>query len=73
MPKELECVKTSGFDNKCLKNCEGLYITSYFKSEMKEDSFSDFWSKVEDDYMRYKSRKDVEFPEALKGYLLKVF
>ena len=34
---------------------------------MHEESFSDFWAKVEDDYMKYKSRKAVNFPDELKG------
>ena len=34
---------------------------------MKEDSFADFWSKVEADYMKFKSRKPVDFPKDLKG------
>ena len=55
-------------DDKCQKSCEGLYVTSYFKSEMNKDSFANFWSKVEVDYMKYKGRKAVNFPEELKGF-----
>ena len=50
-----------------MKSCEGLYVTSYFKSKLGEDSFADFWSKVEDDYMKYKGRKSVNFPDELEG------
>ena len=67
-PNELKCVeKIDVIDSKCIKSCEGLYVTSYFKSEMKEDSFTKFWSKVEADYMKYKSRKIVHFPDELNG------
>ena len=67
-PNRLQCVKqVAKFDGKCRKNCEGLYVTSYSKSKLNEDSFSDFWSKVEDDYMKFKSRMSVNFPDELKG------
>ena len=42
-------------------------ITSYFKSKMDEESFADFWAKVEDDYMKYKGRETVNFPDEMKG------
>ena len=62
------CVqKVKVIDEKCRKSCEGLYVTSYFKSEMKENSFSIFWSKVEADYKKYKGRQEMTFPEDLKG------
>ena len=67
-PKDLQCVeKVKVIDEKCRKSCEGLYVTSYFKSQMNEESFADFWAKVEADYMKYKARKAVHFPEELKG------
>ena len=64
----MSCVeKIEVIDLKCRRSCEGLYVTSYFKSEMKEDSFDDFWSKVETDYMKYKGRQTVVFPDELTG------
>ena len=67
-PTEMSCVeKIEVIDLKCRRSCEGLYVTSYFKSEMKEDSFDEFWSKVEADYMKYKGRQTVNFPDDLKG------
>ena len=69
-PETMQCVKEiEVFDGQCREGCEGLYVTSYFKSEMKEDSFDDFWSKVEADYMQYKGRQTVVFPDELKGWL----
>ena len=68
MPKQLKCAKeVELIDKNCKKSCEGLYVTSYFKSQMNEDSFADFWSKVRYDYMKYKIRKDVDFPKELRG------
>ena len=65
---ELECVEQIDvIDTECRKSCEGLYVTSYFKSEMKENSFSIFWSKVEADYKKYKGRQEMTFPEDLEG------
>ena len=71
-PDKIQCVKEiTVLDEKCLNSCEGLYVTSYFKSKIGEESFSDFWVKVEDDYMKYKARKTVKFPKELKGiYIL---
>ena len=67
-PDQLQCAnEITILDEKCLKSCEGLYVTSYFKSRMDEVSFADFWSKVKDDYMKYKGRKAVLFPDELKG------
>ena len=34
---------------------------------MDADSFADFWSGVEADYTKYKSRQSVNFPANLKG------
>ena len=66
--EELQCVKEVRIeDERCLKTCEGLYVTSYFKSKLGDDSFANFWYKVEDDYMKYKARKTFKFPEELKG------
>ena len=64
----LQCVKEiSVLDEKCTKRCEGLYVTSYFKSRMDDNSFAEFWSKVRNDYMNYKGRNPVLFPKELKG------
>ena len=69
-PDALQCVeKIEVIDVKCRRSCEGLYVTSYFKSEMKEDSFSKFWSKVGTDYMKYKGRQVVNFSEELTGII----
>ena len=55
-------------DGLCRKSCEGLYVTSYFKSKMDETLFANFWAKVEKDYMKYKARgKTVDFPADLQG------
>ena len=70
-PDQLQCVKEITVeDEKCLKSCEGLYVTSYFKSKLGEDAFADFWSKVKADYMKYKARKTVNFPAELTGIKL---
>ena len=67
-PSKLQCVKKIDVtDEKCGQSCEGLYVTSYFKSKMEEESFADFWSKVKDDYMKFKGRKAVYYPDELKG------
>ena len=67
-PDKLQCVKEVKIhDEKCLKSCEGLYVTSYFKSKIEEDFLTDFWAEVEDDYMKYKKRQVVNFPDDLKG------
>ena len=54
-----------------MKSCEGLYVTSYFKSKLGEDLFADFWSKVQADYMKYKGRKAVNYPDDMKGLRFK--
>ena len=75
LPGKLQCVKNINLiDEKCLKSCEGLYVTSYFKSQLGNKSFDDFWSKVEADYMKYKGRKTVDYTDELKGsrHLIKV-
>ena len=67
-PENLGCVKgVTVLDEKCKKSCEGLYVTSYFKSRMDEASYANFWSKVRDDYLKYKAREVVTFPDELKG------
>ena len=68
-PDQLQCVKNVNIiDDKCISACEGLIVTSYFKSKMEESTFADFWTKVEADYMKYKSRAHhVNFPEEFKG------
>ena len=71
-PDQLQCVKeVTILDKKCLKSCEGLYVTSYFKSKLGEDLFADFWSKVQADYMKYKGRKAVNYPDDMKGLRFK--
>ena len=76
-PNQLHCVKSIPIvDEKCKNSCEGLYVTSYFKSKIEEESFADFWSKVEEDYKKYKAIKKVDFPTELKGeyqYSLLIF
>ena len=70
-PSELQCVnEIEVVDLKCRKSCQGLYVTSYFKSVMEENSFAKFWSKVEADYKLYKGRQAVDFPNDLKGFFL---
>ena len=65
---QLQCVKEVAIiDGECRKGCEGLYVTSYFKSKMDANSFNEFWKKVKDDYMKYKGRKNVSFPDDMKG------
>ena len=59
--------KIDVMDLNCRRSCQGLYVTSYFKSELKEDSFSKFWSEIKADYMQYKGRQTVKFPDELKG------
>ena len=67
-PGQLKCVEdVEIIDEKCKSSCEGLIVTSYFKSKMEESTFADFWSKVEKDYLRYKVRKGVDFHQDLKG------
>ena len=68
-PDKLQCVKKINvIDGQCIKGCEGLYVTSYFKTKMNEETFSEFWSKVEDDYKKYKGRKDFDFPYELRNF-----
>ena len=67
---ELKCVeKIEVINTDCRKSCMGLYVTSYFKSELKEDEFSKFWSEVRTDYMKYKGRQTFNLSEELKGIL----
>ena len=65
---KMKCVKeTTILDEKCLKNCAGLYVTSYFKSKMEWESVADFWAEVRDDYNNFKGLRAVTFPGKLKG------
>ena len=46
-----------------------MIVSSYFKTAIEEESFSEFWAKIEADYMKYKSRVKINFPGKLKGSL----
>ena len=65
---ELECIThVPVIDRDCLEGCQGLYVTSYFKSKLEENDFATFWSKVDKDYDKYKEKATVNFPEKMKG------
>ena len=67
----LQCVKNVDIvDNTCLKSCEGLYVTSYSKTELTDSAFANFWAKVEYDYNQYKAKEPIEYPSALRGIIL---
>ena len=51
-----------------MPGCQGLYVTSYFKSKIDQSSMTKFWSTIEDEYVHYKGKTLVNFPEELKGY-----
>ena len=55
--------------DQCVQGCEGLYVTSYFKTRLEQSSFSSFWSEVEQDYDNYKGKTSINFPEELKGHV----
>ena len=62
----MRCVKNvSVIDNACLSKCEGLYITSYEKKELKEDYVGKILSLVTDDYEKYKAKKLPKYPSSM--------
>ena len=67
-PKQLQCVKEVKIqDHSCFKSCEGFYVNSYFDYALTNDSYKDFWSKVEADYDKYKLKQKFIVPFFLTG------
>lgn len=68
-PEELKCISKSKQtleESLCLPNCDGLLITSYLKSEIKnKESFKHFLTKIAEEYDNYKGK--YKFPSSLKG------
>lgn len=61
-PQQLECVRNiSSTDSGCYTSCEGLYITSYDKTQFSEVSKNSFLAKIQTDYDKYKKDGLIKF------------
>ena len=66
----MKCVKMiEASDNDCLNRCDGLFITGVERTEFDQDQVRDILSKVEDDYIKYKTGRDLEFLSSIGGKL----
>ena len=74
-PQKHSCVDQVDFpdaDSGCLKSCEGLYVTSYFKTPIDEESLSRITDTFKNEYRIYKDQAYVASPDDLEGNKLNI-
>ena len=73
-PAKMMCVKmVEVSDNDCLNKCDGLFITGVDTKEFEQDQVKDILSKVNDDYEKYKTGRNIEYLSSIGGmYLTKI-
>ena len=67
-PKQISCVeKIALTNNECQRPCQGLYVTSIFKTPIDESEFSNVFEIFKRDYRTYKDQSYVASAENLGG------